>query len=183
LIIAYRDRRPAVDPTAFVAASADVIGWVTVGAEAGIWFNVVLRADHNQIGVGRQANVQDGCVVHCDPPALGGRPVMIGDRVTVGHGVCLHGCTIGDHCLIGMGSILMEGVSIGSHTLVGAGSLLPPGTSVPPRSVVFGSPARVRRRTSDDELRQIEEAADIYIELARRYAAQQSNPQPGLASR
>jgi carbonic anhydrase/acetyltransferase-like protein (isoleucine patch superfamily) len=166
----YRNVVPIVDPSAYVDESAQVIGDVVVGAESSIWMNVVVRGDVNHIRVGRQSNLQDGVIVHVNhEPSY---PTNVGDRVTVGHGAILHGCVVQDRCLIGMGAILLNGVRVGQDSIVAAGSLLAERTVVPPRSLVMGSPGRVKRALTDQELRLIEDGADNYVRYRLEYMAQ-----------
>ena len=134
----FREILPTVDPSAYVDESAQVIGDVHIGPESSVWMNVVIRGDVNAIRIGARTNVQDGTVVHVQS---GTHPTTIGDEVTIGHGAIVHGCTIEDRCLIGMGAILLNGVRVGTESIVAAGSLLPEGFQVPPRSLVMGSPA------------------------------------------
>jgi len=166
----YRNVVPILDPSAYVDESAQLIGDVVVGAESSIWMNVVVRGDVNHIRVGRQSNLQDGVIVHVNhEPSY---PTIVGDRVTVGHGAILHGCVVEDRCLIGMGAILLNGVRVGRDSIVAAGSLLAERTVVPPRSLVMGSPARVKRALTDQEQRLIEDGADNYVRYRLEYMAQ-----------
>ena len=156
----YRGQMPRVHPTAFIDASAQVIGDVDIGEGSSVWMCVVMRGDVNRIRIGRRSNVQDSTVVHVMKDT---HPTQIGDDVTIGHGAIVHGCTIEDRCLIGMGAILLNGVTVGSGSIVAAGSLLPEGTQVPPRSLVMGSPGKVRRTLSDADLDEIQMYADRYV--------------------
>ena len=166
MIHRYQTAAPRVHPTAFVEASAHVIGDVELAEDASVWFCAVLRGDVNFIRIGRGTNLQDGTVVHGN---RGGQPTLLGDAVTVGHGARLHGCRIASHCLIGIGAIVLDGVEIGEESLVAAGSLVAPGTKVPPRSLVMGSPAAVRRPVGDAELDLIRRSAQSYIALKDDY--------------
>lgn len=151
---------------AYIATGAVVRGDVTLGDDVGIWYNAVLRADMNSITVGNRSNIQDNCVVH-----PGGRaPVVIGNNVTIGHAAIIHGATIGDNTLIGMGSIIMNGAKIGSHCLIGAGSLVTSGTVIPDGSVAFGRPARVVRPCTETEIRNLGGAADFYVRNREKFA-------------
>src|SRR5690242_18408527 len=136
----YKGRLPVIDPPAYIDPSAQVIGDVEIGAETSVWMNVVVRGDVNQIRIGRRTNVQDGTIVHV---MHGHHPTAVGDEVTIGHGAMVHGCTIADRVLIGMGAILLNGATIGSDSIVAAGSLVPEGAAIPPRSLAMGTPARV----------------------------------------
>ena len=155
-----RGQMPRVHPTAFIDDSAHVIGDVEIGEDSSVWMCVVMRGDVNRIRIGRRSNVQDSTVVHVMKDT---HPTQIGDDVTIGHGAIVHGCTIEDRCLIGMGAILLNGVTVGSGSIVAAGSLLPEGTQVPPRSLVMGSPGKVRRTLSDADLDEIQMYADRYV--------------------
>jgi carbonic anhydrase/acetyltransferase-like protein (isoleucine patch superfamily) len=162
----YRGRLPVVDPSAYIDPSAQIVGDVEVGAESSVWLNVVMRGDVNSIRVGRRTNVQDGTVVHVMHDV---HPTLIGNDVTIGHGAIVHGCTIQDRVLIGMGAILLNGATIGADSIVAAGSLVPEGAVLPPRSLAMGSPAKVRRELSDDEVASIREYADNYVRYRLDY--------------
>ncbi len=156
-----------IDPSAFIAPGAVVLGDVTLGRDSSIWYNSVVRGDMAPISIGDETNIQDLSVLHVDE----GRPCVVGNRVGVGHRVILHGCTVEDQCLIGMGSVLLNGVSIGAGSVVGAGSLLTEGTVVPPGSVIMGVPARVVREVDDKLMERIRETWEHYVAQARRHAA------------
>jgi len=156
----YRGQVPRVHPSAFIDDSAQVIGDVEIGEESSVWMCVVIRGDVNRIRIGRRSNVQDGTIVHVMKDT---HPTVIGDNVTIGHGAVVHGCTIEDRCLVGMGAILLNGVTVGSGSIVAAGTLLPEGMQVPPRSLVMGSPGKVRRTLSDADLDEIQMYADRYV--------------------
>jgi carbonic anhydrase/acetyltransferase-like protein (isoleucine patch superfamily) len=140
-------KSPDIDPTAFTAPTSVVVGEVTLGAGASVWYSAVLRADCGPITLGADSNVQDNCTVHVDP----GFPVSIGERVSIGHNAVVHGCTVEDDCLIGMSATILNGAVIGAGSLVAAGAVVLEGTVVPPRSLVAGVPAKVRRELSDEE--------------------------------
>jgi carbonic anhydrase/acetyltransferase-like protein (isoleucine patch superfamily) len=161
----FRSFTPDVDPTAFVAPTATLIGDVTVAGHAGILFGAILRGDTARISVGEGSNLQDNVVVHADP----GFPASIGARVSVGHAAVVHGCTIEDDCLIGMNSTVMNGAVIGTGSLVAAGAVVLEGTVVPPRSLVAGVPAKVRRALSDDEVDAVKDNAAHYRFLTQEY--------------
>ena len=165
-IRAFQGKQPKVDPSAFVEGSAQVIGQVELGPQASVWFNAVVRGDIDSIRVGAQSNVQDLCCLH----VTRGFPVFVGQRVTVGHGVTLHGCTVGDDCLIGMGAIVLDGAQIGAGCLVGAGALVVPGTKVPPGSLVLGSPAKVVRQVTAEEKARLVHSYTSYLALCTEYA-------------
>ena len=157
---------PLVHPTAFVAPGADVLGDVRLGPEASVWYQCVLRGDMAPITVGARSNIQDLTMVHVDE----GVPCTIGAGVGVGHRCILHGCTIEDDCLIGMGSILLNGVHVGTGSVIGAGAVVPEGMRIPAGSLVMGVPAKVRRPV-DDELRaRIRLTVEHYVHLARAHA-------------
>jgi carbonic anhydrase/acetyltransferase-like protein (isoleucine patch superfamily) len=156
----YRGILPRVHPTAYIDASAQVIGDVEIGEESSVWMCVVIRGDVHHIRIGRRSNVQDGTIVHVMKDT---HPTVIGDNVTIGHQAMIHGCTIEERCLIGMGAILLNGVTVGAGSIVAAGTLLPEGTQVPERSLVIGSPGKVRRTLSDADLDEIQMYADRYV--------------------
>ena len=158
-------RPELVDPTAFIAPGAVVLGDVTIGAESSVWFNAVARGDVAAIRIGRQTNVQDLCLLHADP----GFPCVLGDRVTLGHAALVHGATIADDVLIGMGAIVMNGAKIGAGSLIAVRALVLEGVEIPPGSVVMGSPGKIVRQVSDGDLRLIRHAAEHYVAAARAY--------------
>lgn len=157
-LLSVAGKTPAVAPRAFIAEGARVIGDVRLGEEASVWYNAVLRADSDSITVGAGSNLQDNVSVHVDA----GRPVLIGRNVSVGHNAVVHGCTIEDDCLIGMGSVVLSGAVIGAGSLVAGGAVVLEGTIVPPGSLVAGVPAKVRRELSDDERGAIVRNAQTY---------------------
>ena len=161
----YRHQRPEVDPSAYVAPGAHVIGRVTLANRTSVWFNAVLRADIAGISLGPRSNIQDNSTVHVDLD----RPTVIGADVTVGHGVILHGCTIEDQVLIGMGAVILNGATVGTGSIVGAHSLITEDKIIPPRSLVLGSPGRVVRSITDHELQAILENGRHYVDLAADY--------------
>ena len=149
----------------FIAKTAAVIGSVQLGARSSIWFNAVLRRDMEPIVIGEETNIQDGAVLHTDP----GFPMHVGDAVTVGHLVMLHGCTIGANSLIGIKSVIMNGADIGEGCIIGANSLIAEGKRIPPRSLVLGSPGRLVREVSDEETALLRGYVDEYLERIDRY--------------
>jgi carbonic anhydrase/acetyltransferase-like protein (isoleucine patch superfamily) len=157
---------PHIDPSAFIAAGAQILGDVHIGAESSIWYNCVIRGDVNKIRIGARTNIQDLSLLHVTD---GGDPTIVGDGVTVGHSVILHACTIGNHSLIGMGSVVLDGAEIGELVLLGAGSLVTSRTKIPPRTKAFGRPAKVVAELTDEEIRSLEESAVQYVALARVY--------------
>lgn len=166
MLRSYRGVLPTVDPTAYVDASAQVIGDVHIGAESSVWMNVVIRGDVNVIRIGARSNIQDGTIVHVMRDT---HPTRVGDEVTVGHAVVLHGCTIDDRCLIGMGAQLLNGAEIGSDSIVAAGTLVTEETKIPPRSLVMGRPGKVKRPLTDDEVASIRDYAERYVGYRKDY--------------
>jgi carbonic anhydrase/acetyltransferase-like protein (isoleucine patch superfamily) len=166
LVVAYGDRRPEIDATAWVAPGSTIIGSVRLAPRASVWYASVLRGDTEDISIGAGSNIQDGCVVHADP----GFPTAVGSGVSVGHRAVLHGCTIGDDVLIGMGAVVLNGARIGSGSLVAAGAVVLEGMVVPPGSLVAGLPGRVRRELSEEERADIVRNADGYAARARSHA-------------
>jgi carbonic anhydrase/acetyltransferase-like protein (isoleucine patch superfamily) len=164
----YRGRLPVVDPTAYVDQSAQVIGDVEIGADSSVWMNAVIRGDVNVVRIGARSNVQDGTVIHVMHETC---PTHVGDDVTIGHAAVIHGCSIGHRVLIGMGAIVLNAAGIGSDSIVAAGSLVTEGMQVPQRSLVMGSPARVKRTLSDSEVASILEYAGNYVRYKRDYTS------------
>jgi carbonic anhydrase/acetyltransferase-like protein (isoleucine patch superfamily) len=162
----FEGARPTVADGAWVAPGAVLVGDVRLGAGASVWFGAVLRGDGDP-SIGAESNIQDGCVVHADP----GRPVRVAERVTVGHRAVLHGCTVEEGSLIGMGSVLLNGVQVGAGSMVAAGAVVLEGTVVPPGSLVAGVPGRVRRELTAEERERLHISAATYVDLARRHAA------------
>ncbi len=164
---ALDDLMPTLDEGAWAAPSADLIGDVRLGARASVWFGVVIRADNTPILVDADSNIQDGAIGHSDP----GAPLTIGARVTVGHQAILHGCTIRDGALIGLGARVLNGAVIGEQCLIGAGALVTEGKSFEPRMLIVGSPARVVRALSEQEIAMLALSAAHYADKAAHYAA------------
>ena len=162
----YRGQLPRVHPTAFIDDSAQVIGDVDIGEESGVWMCAVVRGDVNRIRVGRRSNIQDGTIVHA---MTGTHPTSIGDNVTIGHGALIHGCTIDHQCLIGMGAILLNGSHIGTQSIVAAGTLIVENMKVPARSLVMGSPGKVKRLLTQAEIAGIQSYADRYVAYRLEY--------------
>jgi carbonic anhydrase/acetyltransferase-like protein (isoleucine patch superfamily) len=160
-------RPPAIHPSAFIASTAAVMGDVTLGQDASVWYGAVLRGDMAPIVVGSQSNIQDGTVVHVDE----GMPCHVGQRVGVGHRVILHGCTVENDCLIAMGSVLLNGVVIGSGSVVAAGAVIPEGMRVPPGSLVMGVPGRIVRPVDAALAERVAETWRHYVEEARAHQA------------
>ena len=159
------DRVPQVHASAYVAESAELIGWVTVGEGASVWSQVTARGDNEPITIGRHANVQEGSVLHTDP----GHPLVLGEGVTVGHQAMLHGCTVGDGALIGIQAVVLNGARIGRHCLVGAGALVTEGKVFEDGLLILGSPAKAVRPLTDDDLARLRRGAETYVARAQRY--------------
>ena len=167
MIYSLEDRQPDIDESCFVAESADLIGSVVMHENASVWFNCVLRADNEPIVVGKNSNVQDSSVLHVDP----GFPLNIGEGVTVGHKVMLHGCTIGDNSLIGINAIVLNGAKIGKNCIIGANALVTEGMEVPDGSMVLGSPGKVVKELDERAFAMLKMGADHYVSNGKRYAA------------
>ena len=168
LIAPFQGRSPQIPASVFVAPTATVVGDVVLGEEASVWYGTVIRGDVGSIRIGRRSNIQDGCILHLTG---GGTPIVVGAEVTVGHRAILHGVTIEDRCLIGMGAVLLDGCVIGEESLVGAGSIVLEGTRVPPRSFIAGVPAKIKGPIPPAILSRLRESADGYVRLAREHAA------------
>jgi len=165
MIKPFRGMIPQIHPTAFIADTATVIGDVEISAEASVWFGAVVRGDINSIRIGARANIQDGTVIHVTFETS----VVLEDEITVGHNATLHGCYIERGALIGIGAIVLDGARIGAQSLVAAGALVTPNTEIPPRSLVMGSPAKVKRKLNDEELRMLETRWRGYVEYTKVY--------------
>jgi carbonic anhydrase/acetyltransferase-like protein (isoleucine patch superfamily) len=167
-IYSLGDRKPVLGLDAWVAPDATVIGDVRLGDEASIWWNAVVRGDNDTITIGAGSNIQDGSVLHADE----GVPLTLGERVTVGHLAMLHGCIIGEESLIGIKSVILNKAVIGRHCIIGANSLIAEGKVIPERSLVMGSPGKVVRQLTDEEVARLQLAAQGYVDNARRYRAE-----------
>ncbi len=166
---AFEGVMPAVHPTAWIDASAQVIGKVTVGARSSIWFNCVVRGDVHEIHIGDETNVQDLSCLHVLKDRFS---LHLGNRVTVGHSVTLHGCKVSDLCLIGMGATVLDGAEIGEGCIVAAGALVAPGAVIPPGSMVVGSPGKVKRPITASERELLVKSAANYVEYSRQYRSE-----------
>lgn len=166
MIKPFLGKFPRIHETAFVTDDAVIVGDVEIGEDASVWFGSILRGDVNYIRIGARTNIQDQTIIHVSSKGL---PTIVEEEVTVGHRVTLHACHVEQGCLIGIGAILMDGVRVGANSLVGAGTLLTPGTQIPPRSLVIGSPGRVKRELTDDELASLEHSWRNYVELKEKY--------------
>ncbi len=173
MILSYKDKKPQIAKDVFIAQSADIIGNVQIGENSSIWFGTVIRGDVNSIHVGKNTSIQDLSMVHVTHNSKENRndgfPTYIGDNVTIGHRVMLHGCTIGNACLIGMSATILDGAVIGQESLVGAGSLVTQHKIFPPRSLIIGSPAKVVRELSDEEVESLYKSAENYVKFKDSY--------------
>jgi carbonic anhydrase/acetyltransferase-like protein (isoleucine patch superfamily) len=170
MILTLAGRTPQIGESVYVAPSADVIGEVALAENSSVWFQCVLRGDIEPIRVGANSNIQDGTVVH----TMKGAPAIVGEWVTVGHRAVLHGCTVEDHCLIGMGAVLLNNVRVGEGSIVASGALVAENTVIPPRSLYMGVPAKFKRAITDDELAFIDMHATNYLRYKKEYLAKQA---------
>ena len=166
MIHSYLNQSPKIAEGVFLAPGCHIIGDVEIGEESSIWFNTVVRGDVFPIRIGKRTNIQDNSVLHV---TSGTHATHVGDEVTAGHRVIIHGCTIHDRALIGMGSVIMDGAVIGEEAIIGAGSLITPGTEIPPRVLAVGSPCRVKRELRPEEIQFLEGSALHYAEMASNY--------------
>jgi carbonic anhydrase/acetyltransferase-like protein (isoleucine patch superfamily) len=173
VIIPHHGCWPVIHETAFVAPSADVIGEVTIGSHSSVWFQVVIRGDVHSISIGSRTNIQDHTMLHVTRKKS---RLVIGDEVTVGHRATLHGCTVGNRVLIGMGAIILDDAVIGDDCIIGAGALVTKNTKIPPKSVVMGAPAKVVRQVTDEELAFLPKSAANYVQDAMDYYSYVSGP-------
>ena len=158
-------KTPRIHPTVFVASNAIVLGDITIGADSSVFFGAVLRAEHERVVIGARTNIQDNCVLHNDVSF----PLIVGDDCTIGHGVILHGCTVGDNTLIGMGAIVLNGAVIGRNCIIGAGAVVPQNAVIPDGSLVLGMPGKVRRQVREEEVAENLDSARRYVVKARDY--------------
>ncbi|MEO6656048.1 MAG: gamma carbonic anhydrase family protein [Pyrinomonadaceae bacterium] len=166
MIRSFNSIEPKIHETTFVADDAIIIGDVEIGEDASVWYGAIIRGDVNSIRVGARTNIQDATVIHVSSKT---HSTVLEDNVTVGHRVTLHGCYVESGCLIGIGAILLDGVRVGANSLVAAGSLLTPGTQIPPSSLVMGSPAKVKRELTPEELAYLDKSWQNYVELKMHY--------------
>ncbi|MCL5268074.1 MAG: gamma carbonic anhydrase family protein [Bacteroidetes bacterium] len=166
MILSYMNKVPKLHETVYIAEGAQIIGDVTVGKDASIWFNAVVRGDVNYITIGDRTNIQDNTVIHVTHEKF---PTIIASNVTVGHAAVIHGCIIEDFCLIGMGAILLDHCRIGNHSIVAAGALVREGFHVPPKSLVAGVPARIVRELREDEIVRLQDSAQHYVDYVSNY--------------
>lgn len=165
MIRSYRGQQPKIHGSAYIDPSAQVIGRAEIGARASVWCNVTIRGDVNLIRIGDETNIQDNSCLHVDRDA----PLRLGERIVVGHSVTLHGCEIGNDCLIGMSATVLSGAKIGAGSIVAAGSLVLERAEIPPRSLVMGAPAKVKRETTEGERAAVRRNAQSYVDLSREY--------------
>ena len=166
MIKKFRGKFPIIPDSCYISESVDLIGDVTLGENVSLWFGTIVRGDMHFITIGNRSNIQDNSVIHVTTDVS---PTRIGDEVTVGHNAIIHGATIQDRCLIGMGAIIMDDVVIGEGSIVGAGAVVPPNMIIPPRSLVLGLPAKIVRQTTGEELEMIIERAQHYIDFSQEY--------------
>ena len=167
MIASFEGKTPTIPENAYIAPGSVVVGDVRLGEKVSLWFQSVVRADINYIEIGAETNIQDGCLLHVTQA----HPLVVGARVTVGHGVILHGCNIGDDCLIAMGAIILDGAVVESGCLIGAGALVPPGMVVPQGSLVLGAPAKVVRAVRPEDKERISKGWQNYIDYSNRFRA------------
>jgi len=177
MIRTFQGIKPTIAASAFIEETAVVIGDVVIGEESSVWFHAVVRGDVHSIRIGKRTNIQDLSVVHVTHDT---HPTVLGDDVTVGHHVVLHGCTIKNRVLIGMGALIMDGAVIGEDCIVGAGALVTERTIVPPKSLILGAPAKVKRPVTEAELAWIRESTQNYVKYARQYLADPRKSRPGF---
>ena len=177
MIRTFQGMAPRVAGSAFIEETAVIVGDVVLGEDSSVWFHAVVRGDVHYIRIGDRTNVQDLSMLHVTHDT---HPLVIGNDVTVGHHVVLHGCTVKDRVLIGMGAIIMDGAVVGEDCVVGAGALVTERTIVPPRSLILGSPAKVARPVTDEELAWIRESAKNYVRYARQYLEEPAKARPGF---
>ena len=166
MIISYKHYKPSIGKNTFITENSTIIGRCIIGENCSIWYNTVVRADVNEIIIGRGTNIQDGCVVHC----ANDYKTIIGENVTVGHNAIIHGCTVGNNCLIGMGSTILDGAVIGDNVIVGANSLITSGKKIPSGVLVMGCPAKVVRELVPAEIEEISRSAEEYSILSKEYS-------------
>lgn len=167
--IEYKGQQPQIDASAFIAQNAVITGDVTIGEKSSVWYGTVIRGDVSPVVIGKESNVQDLCCIHQSPD----HPVIIEDKVTIGHRVTLHSATIRNNALVGMDSTVLDGAEIGEYAFLGAGSLVPPGKKIPPRTLAFGRPAKVIRELTEEDYEEMNRIYHEYAEKAQIYKSQQ----------
>ena len=168
MVIKYKNYNPKIANNTFIAENSTIIGRCTIEENSSVWFNATIRADVNEILIGRNVNIQDGSVIHCDHEYA----VSIADNVTIGHNAIIHGCRIGSNCIIGMGAIILDGATIGENCIVGANSLITTGKQIPKGSLVMGSPGKVVRELSNEEIEGIKKSVEGYVVLSKEYTSE-----------
>lgn len=166
MIVSYKHYKPSIGGNTFIAENSTIIGRCFIDENCSIWYNAVLRADVNEIRIGSCTNIQDGCVIHCAQDYK----TSVGDNVTVGHNAIIHGCTIGSNCIIGMGAIILDGAVVGDDVIVGANSLITSRKTIPSGVMLMGSPAKVVRKLTPEEIEGIRDSAEGYVKLSKEYA-------------
>ena len=166
MIKSFKNKSPIIPSSCYISESVDIIGDVELGEHVSIWFGTVVRGDMHSIKIGERSNIQDNSVIHVTTDIS---PTTIGKEVTIGHNAIVHGATIKDRCLIGMGSIIMDDAIVGEGSIIGAGAVVPPNMEIPPRSLVVGLPGKIVRQTTDEEFEMIIERAQHYIDFALEY--------------
>jgi carbonic anhydrase/acetyltransferase-like protein (isoleucine patch superfamily) len=168
VVIKYKNYNPKIANNTFIASNSTIIGRCTIAENASVWFNTVIRADVNEILIGKNVNIQDGSVLHCSHDY----GVSIADDVTIGHNAIIHGCSIGSNCIIGMGAIILDGAIIGENCIVGANSIVTSGKQIPKGSLVIGSPAKVIRELLIEEIEGIKDSVASYVALSKEYCSE-----------
>jgi carbonic anhydrase/acetyltransferase-like protein (isoleucine patch superfamily) len=168
MVIKYRNYNPQIANNAFIAENSTIIGRCTIEENSSVWFNATIRADVNEIMIGKNVNIQDGSVIHCDHE----NPVSIADNVTIGHNAIIHGCSIGSNCIIGMGATILDGAIINENCIIGANSLITTGKQIPKGSLVMGSPGKVVRALSIAEIESIKKSVEGYVALSKEYTSE-----------
>lgn len=168
MVIKYKNYSPKIAKNTFIAANSTIIGRCSIEENSSVWFNATIRADVNEVRIGRNVNIQDGSVIHCDHEYA----VSIADNVTIGHMAMIHGCKIDSNCIIGMGSIILDGATIGENCIIGANSLITMGKQIPKGSLVMGSPGKVVRELSIEEIEDIKKSVAEYVVLSKEYTSE-----------
>jgi len=174
MLLEYKGKLPRLGERVYIADGAIIVGDVVIGDHSSVWFNSVVRGDVNFIRIGEHTNIQDGSILHVMRDEY---PLTLHDHVTIGHGVMLHGCEIQSHCLIGMRATILNNAKVGAHCIVGAGALITEGMVIPPRSLVLGLPAKVKRELTDAEVDHIDESARLYYQYKKTYLGMNTKAQ------
>ncbi|GAA4710452.1 gamma carbonic anhydrase family protein [Brevibacillus fulvus] len=174
LLLPFADKQPQIDPSVFLAQGTVISGDVTIGADTSVWYNTVIRGDIAPTRIGARVSIQDNSTLHQSPD----KPLIIEDEVTIGHNAVLHSCIVRKGALIGMGAIVLDGAEIGEEAMVAAGALVPPGMKVPPRTLVIGSPAKVKRAVSEADLLELRRIRQSYVDKGKTYRQLELSPLP-----